>query len=67
MYVTEEDSCSRCMFWCRFQKGKGGEVVPDGFCRIRAPVVKFHSNHQLWAITRYDDWCGEFKKKESND
>lgn len=54
-------SCAACAFWFR---GAGRQTE----CRRYPPqVVGFDEGPEmLWPETTADDWCGEFKRRDSD-
>jgi len=50
-----DDSCRTCKYWSGSNESE---------CRRRAPVFDPDLGTR-WPTTFYDQWCGEYKKKES--
>ena len=55
-------SCAACAFWFRGERG-----TPE--CRRYPPqIVAFEVEpvEVLWPETTADDWCGEFRRRDSD-
>lgn len=64
-----ERKCEDCKFWRKFE-GKNGE------CHRYAPLpskIEINTKEDKprflgsrWPLTNFDQWCGEFQKKQSD-
>ncbi len=61
--MAEKAKCETCRFWDQWHVG-----AVDGMCRRRSPPPGMPPMDgdlaASWPITRTNDWCGEYEKKE---
>lgn len=78
-----EEKCQDCRFWRRGYRESTGQflwlteytyITPSrpivhGECRVRAPevVADRAGGETMQRRTHPDDWCGEFKRKDSGE
>ena len=56
--------CQDCRFWAYSERSEAVRI-DIGECR-RNPPLPIGTQllaEQLWAYTRFDNWCGEFRRK----
>lgn len=53
-----DERCGTCRFWLRHAEG---EELPDsGNCRRLPPVTYFGCSQYGFAVSKEDEWCGEW-------
>lgn len=55
-----EPRCDRCVYW------QETTSCTEGDCRRYAPLMNDVASG-LWPKVDVDDWCGDFKQKETSD
>lgn len=50
-------TCETCKFWKRYADG-----TDHGECRLHPPVLT--NDGWLFPCLKFDEWCGEYEKKE---
>jgi len=59
----DDKTCGACQFWKTYPEAyKWNKNL--GQCRIQSPKLD-QDGGTLWPDTRYDDWCGDWKAKNS--
>ncbi len=54
--------CKNCDYWTA---GAINKPTSQGRCRRYAPPVNFDKQpYPQWAITKQNDWCGDFRHTE---
>ena len=53
--MSEHAQCDTCIYWSKHAK-------PDG--RGYMACNRFPPTGDDWAMTKHDDWCGEWRERE---
>lgn len=60
----QKQEAVRACWACRFF----GEIdVGVGNCRRKTPYADPETHYAFWPEVGFDDWCGEFKRRQSGD
>ena len=67
MEIDELTNCENCRFWSPVSGSLFEQKLANGECRRKSPVlVVSRGRVRLWPLTKADDWCGDFRRIESN-
>jgi hypothetical protein len=64
MGTDTNERCEVCRFW------KAEPKWEDGYCHRCPPAAVFITGEEptmrrgQWPVTHYEDWCGEFARKQ---